>query len=71
MTDYNNLTDLFDDIADVIRSKTSSSAEIFAKDFPTKIGEIPTNFIFEANATISNTQRSFEGCVYKGDGSSN
>lgn len=72
MAEYNNLASLFSDIATAIRTKTGSEGLIVATDFPTEIGNISTtNFIFEDNATISGTQRSFERCVYNGSASSN
>ena len=39
---HETLTSLFDDIADAIRAKDGTSAEIVADDFPTRIAAIPT-----------------------------
>lgn len=40
MTTHNSLAALFDDIADAIRAKTGSSAQIVADDFPDEIAAI-------------------------------
>lgn len=53
MSNNISLSSLFEDIADAIREKTGSSAQIVADDFPAAIGAIPAGVTFAPTKTAS------------------
>ena len=65
MATHQTLGSLFTDIADAIRAKTGSSADIVADNFPTAISQIPTGGtsnlvkLTSASHTPSSTKRAY------------
>lgn len=62
MANYTNLTDLFTDMAEAIRTKTNSTAPIIADNFPVEIEALRTGFDYNNHDITTIPDYAFYGC---------